>query len=123
MSPHCDDAVLSLGATLNAHVRAGGRAVVLTVFAGDPASPAPAGPWDRAAGFRTRGEAAAARHAEDDRACALLGVQAVRLAEADEQDAGARSEPELWSRLRAHLDEGDDLLLPGFPLEQADHRR
>src|SRR5262249_8239648 len=73
VSPHLDDAVLSLGAAIACTAR--GRSVeVLHVFGGDPESDAPAGGWDRRGGFRTEGEATRARREEDRRACAVLGA-------------------------------------------------
>lgn len=36
VSPHLDDAVMSVGATLHALARAGNEVIVATVFAGDP---------------------------------------------------------------------------------------
>src|SRR4051794_32886282 len=72
VSAHCDDAILSLGATLSHHVRRGGTATVITALAGDPTSREPAGPWDVDAGFHTAGQAAAARQQEDFAACAAL---------------------------------------------------
>ena len=64
VSPHLDDAVLSLGATMASAARNGAHVTVLTVFACDPQSSAPAEWWDRAGGFRTLGEAACARREE-----------------------------------------------------------
>ncbi len=46
VSPHSDDAVLSLGAAIAAWARRGAEVEVLTVFALDPGSHAPAGGWD-----------------------------------------------------------------------------
>src|SRR5213080_853986 len=85
VSPHLDDAVLSLGAALARAARRGGAVTVLTVLAGDPASETPAGEWDSQAGFATAGEAARARREEDRRACALLGVEPVWLPFSDHQ--------------------------------------
>ena len=75
LSPHLDDAVLSLGAAIARAVREGATVTIVTVFAGDVDSALPASNWDRLAGFATEGEAAAARRVEDATACALLGAE------------------------------------------------
>jgi LmbE family N-acetylglucosaminyl deacetylase len=121
VSPHCDDAVLSLGSTLTAHVRQGGRAVVVTAMAGDPHSDAPAGPWDAAAGFSREGEATVARRSEDRAACRRIGAEHLHIDEVDAQYPRRRSPDALWRELRPALDGCDDLLLPGFPLRNSDH--
>jgi LmbE family N-acetylglucosaminyl deacetylase len=74
VSPHLDDAVLSLGAAIASWTRLGRAVTVLTVLACDPSSPARAGGWDRRAGFATEGEAARVRREEDEEACTLLGA-------------------------------------------------
>ena len=61
LSPHSDDGVLSLGASMARWARSGRQVELLTVFALDPASSAPTGGWDRRAGFLTEGAAANAR--------------------------------------------------------------
>nr|MBA3401482.1 PIG-L family deacetylase [Actinomycetota bacterium] len=73
VSPHSDDGVLSLGAAMASWARRGAQVELLTVFALDPSSDAPAGGWDGRAGFSTEGEAAVGRRAEDTAACAILG--------------------------------------------------
>ena len=49
VSPHSDDAVLSLGATIASWVGRGAVVELLTVLALDPESEAPAGGWDERA--------------------------------------------------------------------------
>ncbi|HXV58051.1 MAG TPA: PIG-L family deacetylase [Gaiellaceae bacterium] len=122
VSPHLDDGVFSLGATLAASARAGAEPRVLTVFANDAASQAEAGPWDRACGFATEGEAASARREEDRRACELVGARPTWLSFRDEEYAGERSGTAVWEALRPHLSGADSVLLPGFPLAHPDHR-
>ena len=121
VSPHCDDAVLSLGATITAHVRQGGQAVVVTAMAGDPNSQEPAGVWDAAAGFTRAGEAAVTRRAEDRAACRRVGAEPVHIDEVDAQYSRRRSPGGLWRELRTALASCDELLLPGFPLRNGDH--
>jgi len=121
VSPHIDDAVLSLGAAIAHAARSGARVTVLTVLAGDPESTAPAGEWDRKGGFSTAGEAAAARRAEDSKACERLGARPVWLRFSDDQYERGGTDDEI----RAAVVEaaGSALaLLPGFPLEHPDHR-
>jgi LmbE family N-acetylglucosaminyl deacetylase len=120
VSPHLDDAALSLGAAVSHASRTGARVRVLTVFAGDPDSEAAAGPWDERAGFRTAGEAARTRREEDRRACAILGAEPVWLPYPDHQYE-RDLEP---AELRAEIVEivGDaTIYLPGFPLGHDDH--
>ena len=61
VSPHSDDGVLSLGASMTRWARSGRGVKLLTVLALDPGSDAPTEGWDRRAGFMTEGEAARAR--------------------------------------------------------------
>ena len=119
-SPHLDDGVFSLGAAISFATRRQAEVTVLTVLAGDPGSTAPAGPWDRRAGFATAGEAAHVRRLEDAAACELVGARPVWLPFSDEQYARGGSEAEI----RAAVVEaaGDaQVLVPGFPLLHPDH--
>ncbi|MEU2790456.1 PIG-L family deacetylase [Streptomyces sp. NPDC007100] len=71
LSPHFDDAALSLAGLiplLPAPV------TVVTVFGGAPAGDPPVSWWDSTCGFSTAAEAHRARLAEDARAAGLLGV-------------------------------------------------
>ena len=70
LSPHFDDAVLSLGGFI---ATAPERAVIVTVFAGTPAEGI-AGRWDRWSGFKSAAEAMRARALENEAALAVLGV-------------------------------------------------
>ena len=121
VSPHLDDGVLSLGASMASWVRRGAAVELLTVLGCDPASKAPAGGWDARGGFATEGESASARREEDRQACAVLGASPVWLpygsgdyelhgAEADVRDAVLRA-----------LEGADSVLVPGFPLSHPDH--
>jgi LmbE family N-acetylglucosaminyl deacetylase len=120
VSPHLDDAALSLGATI-ARATAGGVEVdVVTVLAGDPASRDPAGRWDARCGFDSAADAAVRRRREDARACALLGARPLWLPFADEQysmpDPGAVADA-----LAAAASEAEVVLVPGWPLTHDDH--
>ncbi|MDJ0757221.1 MAG: PIG-L family deacetylase [Ardenticatenaceae bacterium] len=75
LSPHLDDAILSCGGIIIERTRAGQRVLIVTVMAGDP----PPGPVSSYAGsLESRWElvqqAAAARRAEDIRACRHVGA-------------------------------------------------
>jgi len=121
VSPHLDDAVLSLGATL-AHAAESGAAIeILTVFACAPHSNAPTDEWDRKSGFTTEGEAAQQRRLEDKTACAILGV-APRWFEFGAEPYERRgSMEEVVSAVAAATAGADTVLVPGFPLAHADH--
>ena len=121
LSPHLDDAALSLGAAIAAWSRTGTQVRVLTVLAGRPDADTPAGPWDEASGFPTEGAAARARREEDRAACSILGATPVWLDYADRQyDRGAGDE-EIWAAVRAAVDRASVVLAPGFPLSHPDH--
>jgi LmbE family N-acetylglucosaminyl deacetylase len=76
ISPHLDDAVLSCGGRLAATTAGGGTARVVTVFAGDePAAPVhPLAARLREIWQLPEGAVVAARRAEDEAACALVGA-------------------------------------------------
>jgi LmbE family N-acetylglucosaminyl deacetylase len=121
ISPHPDDAVLSLGATIASTTRAGHSVRVITVFAGDESATGEAGPWDSKSGFRTAAEAARARALEDDEACRIVGAEPVRLPYLDKDYERALDDEEI---LRATVDavaESDVVLIPAFPLTNEDH--
>src|SRR5262245_764125 len=121
ISPHLDDAVLALGATLARAVKLGAEVEIVTVFAGDPASATPAGVWDRGCGFRSAGKAAHARRKEDQRACTILGAKPVWLPFSDNQYDRDRDAARVGAALAPHVEKADVLLLPGFPLTHPDH--
>ncbi len=121
VSPHSDDGVLSLGATVASWVRKGARVELLTVFALDPTSEAPAGGWDMRAGFRTEREAAVARRAEDSAACSILGATAAWLPFGSVDYERHGNETSVRAAVAAAADGVDTLLLPGFPLTHPDH--
>jgi LmbE family N-acetylglucosaminyl deacetylase len=121
VSPHSDDGVLSLGAAIASWVRQGAHVELLTVFALDPASDAPAGGWDARAGFRTEGEAATARRGEDRRACAILGATPDWLPFGSVDYERRGDEGAVRGAIAAVADGADSLFLPGFPLSHPDH--
>jgi LmbE family N-acetylglucosaminyl deacetylase len=119
VSPHLDDAVLSLGATLAHAQRAEIEIVNLTVFAGDPSSTALPSRWDRKCGFSSAGAAARRRRAEDAAACEIIGMTPAWLPFRDEPHGGDRAE--VWSAVEPVLKRADLALVPGFPLGHPDH--
>lgn len=121
VSPHLDDAVMSLGATLAHAVQAGAKVEILTVFSDMPSSRAPAGPWDSQCGFRTEGEAATTRREEDRRACALLGAEPRWLDFGDECYERRGNDNDIYSAVTSAVRGADAVLIPGFPLAHADH--
>jgi LmbE family N-acetylglucosaminyl deacetylase len=121
ISPHLDDAVLSLGSAIAGAARRGARVEVLTVFGGDPLSQAPAGPWDRRSGFATEGEAARVRRHEDLEACATLGASARWLTFGDEQYERRGDEEQIGAAVGDAVAGSDAVLIPGWPLANADH--
>jgi LmbE family N-acetylglucosaminyl deacetylase len=70
ISPHLDDAVLSVGQVLGAHR----GSVVVTVLAGIPHGDAITG-YDRSCGFASSRHAMRQRRAEDRRALSILGAR------------------------------------------------
>jgi LmbE family N-acetylglucosaminyl deacetylase len=122
VSPHLDDAVFSLGATMSRAAATGADVVSLTVFGCDPASTAPANGWDRRGGFSTEGEAATVRRQEDFEACKLLGVRPLWLAFRGGGYSPHKDEDAIAASVFRRLDGADAVLIPGWPLHNADHR-
>ena len=121
VSPHLDDAVLSLGATIADATRRGTLVDVLTVFACDPGSAAPTKGWDARAGFATEGEAARARREEDAFACADLGATPIWLPFGSVDYERHGDEAEIRRRVAEASAGADEVLLPGTPLTHPDH--
>ena len=121
VSPHLDDAVLSLGATITHAARSGSKVDVVTVFAGDPDSMRPASGWDRRAGFATEGEAAVARRSEDREACRIVGAAPTWLPFAPGSYGDSRDPNRVWSALAPAVTRADSVFVPGFPLANEDH--
>lgn len=121
VSPHSDDGVLSLGASMARWARSGRSVELLTVLALDPGSAAPTTGWDRRSGFATEGEAARARRAEDRAACAVLGATP-RWLPFGSVDFERHGDDETVSEAVRKVAEGaKTVLVPGFPLAHPDH--
>jgi len=123
VSPHLDDAVLSLGASIARAAASGAQVKALTVFAYGPGDGVPAHHWDRACGFRTAAEAREMRRAEDARSCALVGATPEWLPFHDFGYEEPASDDELWAHIEPAMDGADTVLIPGFPLVVSDHLR
>jgi LmbE family N-acetylglucosaminyl deacetylase len=121
ISPHLDDAVFSLGASIWDATRAGAEVTVVTVLAGDPDSELPAGEWDRGGGFSTAGAAIRVRREEDHAACESLGATVCWLPFADAQYPRGADDATVVAEIAAPCAGADVVLLPGFPLDHPDH--
>jgi LmbE family N-acetylglucosaminyl deacetylase len=121
ISPHLDDGVLSLGASIAAWSRGGAAVELLTVLGCDPDSNASAGGWDRRGGFATEGESALARREEDRRACARLGAMPVWLPFGSVDYERHGGEDDVRRAVADAVGAADLVLLPGFPLSHPDH--
>jgi LmbE family N-acetylglucosaminyl deacetylase len=122
VSPHLDDAVLSVGGTIHGLARRGADVVIVTVFAGDPEAGTPPSYWDASRGSDTQGEAVRQRRHEDESAAAELRATTRALSWTDSGYPGARDPEAIWAELRPLVESADLLLLPGWPLHHADHR-
>jgi LmbE family N-acetylglucosaminyl deacetylase len=121
VSPHFDDAIMSLGSTIAQAVQSGAKVDVLTVFADLPSSDAPASAWDRECGFSTEGQAASVRRDEDRRACSIVGAESRWLNFGSECYERRGSEDDIWHEVAAAVGGADSVIIPGFPLAHADH--
>ena len=121
LSPHSDDGVLSLGASMARWARRGSRVVLLTVFGLDPGSSTVTEGWDRRAGFGSEGEAARARRDEDRRAAELLGVTPRWLPFGSVDFERHGSEEDIVAGVIDATGESEVVLVPGAPLTHPDH--
>jgi LmbE family N-acetylglucosaminyl deacetylase len=121
LSPHLDDAVLSIGAFMHQQARQGVDVHVVTVFANDPCALVPAESWDEMCGFTSAAGAARIRREEDRRACAIIGARPHWLPYGDDSYGRRAGDNEIWESIRGLIDGCDLLLVPGFPLRHSDH--
>jgi LmbE family N-acetylglucosaminyl deacetylase len=121
VSPHFDDAIMSLGSSISYAAQRGTKIEVLTVFADIPTSEAPASLWDRQCGFSTEGEAARARRDEDRQACSTVGAESRWLNFGCESYDRRGSEDDIWSAVTSAIGNANSVIIPGFPLAHADH--
>lgn len=119
LSPHLDDAVLSLGASIADAVVSGADVSIVTAYAGDPARQDEPSAWDRRAGFTSSHEALEARREEDREACTALGATPVWLPFG--YGGAAVDERELGTLLADAMRGADTVLVPGWPLKNPEH--
>lgn len=120
VSPHPDDAVLSLWQLLTGpgHVR------VVNVFAGSPNGGCAAGLWDRLTRAEDSVSRVAERRAEDEQALALAGRTALNLDFLDDQHCeGEQRLVPLVDAIAAASPDTALLLAPAALGEHPDHRR
>lgn len=122
LSPHLDDAVLSVGAFIAEASRGGNSVDVVTVFANNPDSSEPASAWDISAGFPTAQAAAVARRQEDQRALARVGARPVWIPLADEEHYPRPSRADVERAVAPLVSTADLILCPGYPLAHPDHK-
>jgi LmbE family N-acetylglucosaminyl deacetylase len=121
VSPHLDDAVLSLGAAMATWARGSARVELLTVLACNPDSTAPAGGWDARGGFASEGDSARGRREEDASACVALGITPTWLPFGSVDYERHASDEEVLGAVLDAVGEDSLVLLPGFPLSHPDH--
>ena len=121
VSPHLDDGILSIGASIATWSRAGAAVEVLTVLGCDPDSGAPSGGWDRRGGFATEGESARARRDEDRRACGAVGATPVWLPFGSTDYERHGDDDDVRRAVAGAITGANVVLLPGFPLSHPDH--
>jgi LmbE family N-acetylglucosaminyl deacetylase len=121
LSPHLDDGVFSLGASIARAAREGATVKNVTVFANALDSDRAGSPWDTTCGFRSEREASLARREEDMRACELVGAEPVWLPFRDEEYGRDATADDVWEALAEVVDWSDTVLAPGFPLAHDDH--
>jgi LmbE family N-acetylglucosaminyl deacetylase len=122
ISPHLDDAVLSLGSSIARLTSRGVDVEVLTVFGCDPSSTVAASGWDRRAGFSNEGSAAAARREEDREACGIVGARPQVLGFRGGSYGGPSESEAAWLSIAETVAGAEAVLIPGFPLTNDDHR-
>lgn len=120
VSPHLDDAVFSVGATIYELVQAGLDVTVATVLAGDPSALTTLDAPAARAGFTSSAEEAQIRRAEDVRACALLGAK-VHWGDLSGLSDSPASAEAVIGVLQPLFARTDLVLTPGFPLRHQHH--
>lgn len=124
LSPHCDDAAISLGSTIHLWTTAGIDVRVMTVFAGDPDSTESPSEWDSKRSQTTAGDVSRVRRREDSIALTLLGATVEWF---DLWDDGYTDRPPvdadaLAAAIADRIDEDTSLVAPAAPLSHPDHR-
>ncbi|WP_228989136.1 PIG-L deacetylase family protein [Streptomyces sp. DH8] len=117
VSPHFDDAALSLAGLLPTLP---GPLAVVTVHGGPPADGLPVSGWDALCGFGSAREAYEVRRSEDARSCALLGAEQVLVDHPDGPYVREGDEPTGLDPLLRSLAPGALVLVP-LATNQPDH--
>ena len=123
VSPHFDDAVLSVAGLLS---RWGATATVVTALGGRPGTGTPVSDWDRLCGFDDPVTAATIRAGEDRAACAHLGFTPIHLGGLDSAyrgPAGPEDDLAELSSALAGVARGVPVLLPAGIGGHHDHVR
>lgn len=121
LSPHLDDALLSVGAWLSWHK----DVHVVTLFAGDPDDDLPITAWDSACGFSSGRHAMGVRRHEDKQACSTLraSCQHVPLVDGQYRDELPYEEGVLEQTVAAIVGELEpSLVLAPLGIVHSDHR-
>lgn len=124
VSPHLDDAVLSLGQFIAHEAGNGSETRVVTVCAGIPARDYGVSTFDDKCGFMSSRDAVSSRRDEDAAACRSLGALPIHLDFLDGQYVERRlpGEDRLISASIEHMVGPDHLLFAPLGLVHPDHR-
>jgi LmbE family N-acetylglucosaminyl deacetylase len=115
ISPHFDDAVLSVGGLISSRVGSLCAVQVITVCGGIPDESVAASDWDASTGFRSAAAAGVARRAEDIAAQESIGAGYTHLDLLDEPYRTESVRDALAVRLPSLLAGADEVFLPaGF---------
>jgi len=117
ISPHLDDAVLSLGQMMSAS-----PSTIITVFAGDPPEGIDLSPYDDSCGFRSSKLAMEARRQEDLRAAAILQCNAIHWEFSDGQYGVMPDKREIAARLKKLMSTNRGAFFVPLGLVHPDHR-
>jgi LmbE family N-acetylglucosaminyl deacetylase len=108
ISPHLDDAVLSVGEVIAAH----DDVVVATVFAGNHPSPHLLTAYDKTTGFDTSQAAMERRRGEDVRAMHVLDATPMHGDFLDQQYGVEQDRAAIHTWVKELADDADDVLVP-----------
>lgn len=117
LSPHLDDAILSVGQTIAAYP----NSTIMTVFAGSPPKGTKSD-YDLKCGFKDSNEAMEARRYEDRMACAQLLAKPIHLGFLDHQYKHQVGLENINAKIMQHLEEYEyQIILAPIGLKHPDH--
>jgi LmbE family N-acetylglucosaminyl deacetylase len=117
LSPHLDDAILSVGQTLAAYP----QSTIMTIFAGSPPQGTKSD-YDLKCGFKDSNEAMASRRYEDTMACAQLLCRPIHLGFLDNQYKHQVGLDKISEKIMEHLRDNDyQMILAPVGLKHPDH--